>query len=207
MKLTRRSAIKISAGAAVTAILPFAANAAGELQMNDDGLHTQPWFHNSFLDLKEDLAEAKAAGKAFAILWEQQGCPYCKEMHRVNLADDKIADYIKQHFVVLQLNLYGARAVTDFDGKEMEERELARRWRVNFTPTLMFFPEDPAKVEGMDGRDAEVWRLTGYWKPFHFLSTFKYVKTGGYQSEPNFQKWLTEHREKLEAAGEKVDIW
>ena len=207
MKLTRRTAIRLSASVAVSAMLPHQAGAADELGLSDDGLHTQPWFHTSFLDLNEDVAEAHAAGKSLAIFWEQQGCPYCKEMHRVNLANKAISDYIQKHFVVLQLNLYGARAVTDFDGKEMEERKLAQRWRVNFTPTISFFPKEPEKVADKDGRDAEVWRLTGYWKPFHFLSSFRYVATGGYETEPNFQKWLTEHREKLEANGQKVDVW
>lgn len=207
MKLNRRKALILTAGAAATTFLPAAPQAADDLAVNDDGLHTQPWFHNSFLDLKEDATEAHAAGKSLVVFWEQQGCPYCKEMHRVNLADNAISDYIKENFVVVQLNLYGARAVTDFDGEEMEERQLARRWKVNFTPTIVYFPKDPAQSDGKDGSDAEVWRLTGYWKPFHFLNSFRYVATGGYAEEPNFQKWLTERREELEAQGEKVKLW
>ncbi|MBU1211022.1 MAG: thioredoxin family protein [Alphaproteobacteria bacterium] len=207
MQLNRRNALLLSAGAAASSLLPETLRAAEVGTLNDDGLHTQPWFHTSFLDLKEDAAEAHAAGKSLAVIWEQKGCPYCAEMHRVNLAKKEITDYIRAHFVVLQLNLYGARGVTDFDGKEMEERQLARRWKVNFTPTISYFPKDPALSDGKVGSDAEVWRLTGFWKPFHFLSSFRYVATGGYESEPNFQKWMTEYREQLEAKGEKVDIW
>lgn len=206
MDLTRRNAMLLTAGAAASSLIPAASNAA-EPELNDDGLHTQPWFHTSFLDLKEDVAEANEAGKSLAILWEQQGCPYCREMHKVNLAQKDIADYIREHFLVLQLNLYGARAVTDFDGEELEERQLARRWRINFTPTINFFPNDPAAVDGKNGADAEIWRLTGYWKPFHFRSTFVYVNRGAYEDEPNFQKWLLEYREKLRAEGKNVDIW
>ena len=43
--------------------------------LGDDGLYHQPWFLNSFLDLKDDLAEAAAEGKRFAVIWEQRGCP------------------------------------------------------------------------------------------------------------------------------------
>ncbi len=210
MRLTRRNAVKLSlactaAALAGTPTLPAAADDA--LPMNDDGLHTQPWFHQSFLDLKEDLTEAHDAGKHFVIFWEQRGCPYCREMHRVNLARPEIAEYIQENFVVLQLNLYGARAVVDFDGEEMEERELARRWKVNFTPAIHFFPNDPTAVEGKDGGDAAIWRLLGYWKPFHFSSTFRYVRTGAYETEPNFQKWLSDYRDERRAAGEDVKIW
>ena len=206
MKLTRRNAMMLPAGLAAANLLPGATSAT-EPEANDDGLYTQPWFHSSFLDLKEDVAEAQAEGKSLAVLWEQNGCPYCREMHRVNLANTDIVEYIRKHFFVLQLNLYGARSVTDFDGKEMEERQLARRWRVNFTPTISFFPKDLAKVEGKPGGDVEAFRLTGYWKPFHFHSTFVYVETGGYESEPNFQRWLSDYREKLREAGQNVDIW
>ena len=206
MKLTRRNAYMLQAGFAAASVLPGALRAE-ELQVDDDGLYTQPWFLSSFLDLREDLEEAQAEGKSLAILWEQNACPYCREMHRVNLAKKDIVDYIRKPIVVLQLNLYGSRSVTDFDGEEMEERKLARRWRVNFTPTINFFPKDPAKVEGKNGRDAEAFRLTGYWKPFHFRSTFVYVETGGYESEPNFQRWLSAYREELREAGENVDIW
>lgn len=207
MILTRRQSLLLSAAAAGSVLLPRDAARAAEPELNDDGLHTQPWFLNSFLDLGDDLAEAHAAGKSLAIFWEQKGCPYCREMHRVNLAQPDIVKYITAKFAVIQLNLYGARAVTDFDGTEMEERQLARKMKINFTPSISFFPADPAAAEGKTAAEAEVWRLTGYWKPFHFLGTFVYVSSGGYAQEPNFQKWLSDWREKRRAAGETIDIW
>jgi len=46
-----------------------------EPRVGDDGLHIQPWFSQSFLDLKEDLAEAASTGRRLVIFWEQRGCP------------------------------------------------------------------------------------------------------------------------------------
>ena len=207
--ISRRHALLAPLGlaglAGLASATPERANA--EPAVNDDGLHVEPWFHESFLDLKDDVAEAAAAGKNVVIFWEQRGCPYCAEMHKVNLARPEISSYIQENFLALQLNLYGSRIVTDFDGTELEERKLAERWRVNFTPTLNFFPADVAAVDGKNGRDAEAWRLQGYWKPFHFHATFVYVKTGAYKHEPNFQRWLGEYREKLRAEGKNVDLW
>lgn len=177
-----------------------------EPQVADNGLYTQPWFLESFLDLKEDLTEAAAQGKHFVVLIEQRGCPYCREMHRVNFADPEIRKYITDNFVMLQLDMWGSRSVTDFDGKEMEERELARRWRVSGTPTLIFFPKDPEALAGKTGREAEVWRLLGYWKPFHFLSTFHYVREGRYK-DTQFQRFLQERADKLRKQGKDVKIW
>ena len=180
---------------------------ASETAVNEDGLHVQPWFANTFLDLRDDLKEAAAAGKRLAIFWEQRGCPYCREMHQVNLARAEIVDYIKKNYVVIQLNLYGAREVTDLDGRTMEERQLARRWRVNFTPTISFLPATLEEAGGKPGGEVESWRLTGYWKPFHFHSTFVYVKENGPATEPNFQRWLSNYADKLRAQGKKVKLW
>lgn len=181
--------------------------AASTTKINEDGLHVQPWFADTFLDLREDLADANAAGKKLAIFWEQRGCPYCREMHEVNLAQKDISDYIQKNFMVVQLNLYGAREVTDFDGEKLPEKKLARKWRVNFTPTIIFPAATVAETKGKSARDSEAWRLVGYWKPFHFRSTFVYVSEEGYKSQPNFQRWLSKYADKLRAQGKKVKLW
>ncbi len=209
--IDRRSALIVGAGAAAGLALPLTsgwvcADSAG-VKLTDDGLHAQPWFEQTFLDLKEDATEARAQGKSLVVFFEQRGCPYCGEMHKVNLAKPEIVDYIKKNFFALQINMYGSRKVRDFDGTELEERKLAQRWKVNFTPTLVFFPPDPAALAGKTGQDAEIWRLMGYWKPFHFLGTLVYVKEGGYASDPNFQHWLNDYREKLRAQGKDVSLW
>ncbi|MYG51452.1 MAG: thioredoxin, partial [Rhodospirillaceae bacterium] len=70
---------------AFAALFALAAVAkADEVKVGGDGLYHQDWFLQSFLDLKEDLQEAADAGKRLVILWEQKGCPYCKELHHVN---------------------------------------------------------------------------------------------------------------------------
>lgn len=210
--INRRNALLLGAGAAAfsfasTPLTPGPAQADEGVKLTDDGLHFQPWFQQTFLDLKEDAAEARAQGKSLVVFFEQKGCPYCGEMHKVNLARPEIADYIKQNYYALQLNLYGSRQVKDFDGKELEERKLAERWRVNFTPSLVFLPTDPTEFEGKSGGDVELWQLLGFWKPFHFMGTLVYVHTKGYETEPNFQHWLSEYREKLRAEGKDVSLW
>lgn len=209
MTITRRNMFALAAGAGLVAAsgTRIDALAAGaEPEVADDGLYKQPWFHQSFLDLRDDITEASDAGKQFVILFEQRGCPYCKETHKVNLAHPETVKYITENFNLLQLDLWGPRRVTDFDGEEMGERELAQRWRVNFTPTLVFFPRDAKEVLGKPGREGEAWRLVGYWKPFHFLSTFEFVRSGEYKTT-NFQRFLQAKAERLRAQGKKVELW
>lgn len=190
----------------------FAAGGDGLLpvpELGDDGLHKQPWFQTTFLDLKEDLADATSQGKRLVIIWEQRGCPYCKATHEVNLRIPRIADYLKDNFFVLQLNLWGDREVTDFDGEVLPEKALARKYRVLFTPTFQFFPDDVEKAAGKRGDEAEVLRIPGYFKPFHFYFLFRYAREKGYEAEPSFQRWLDGQGDKLRERGINVEdaLW
>lgn len=185
-------------------LAPGLVEAAAKLETSEDGLHVQPWFHQSFLELRDDLQEAKDAGKRLVVIWEQKGCPYCREMHAVNFQKKQIVDFVTANFTVIQLNLWGSRRVTDFDGEVLEERKLARKWAVNFTPTTMFFDSDAP--EGKSGKDIEVARMPGYFKPFHFLSMFEFVQQEKYRDD-GFQRFLQDKFEDLSKKGIKPDVW
>jgi len=170
-------------------------------KVGEDGLYQQKWFHDSFLDLKEDLAEAKANGKRLVVFWEQKGCPYCKRTHEVNLRIPRIVKFIADHFTVIHLNIWGDKEVTDFDGQVTTEKKLAQKWAVRFTPTIQFFPYDPKEMGKRKGSEGEVMRIPGYFKPFHFYFLFKYVKARAYKTQPNFQRWLSGEGDKLAEKG------
>lgn len=199
MMISRRVFLAGAAAGAVAAVHPLAAaELLPEPETNDEGLYVQPFFMETFLDLSEDLEETRAEGKRFAVIWEQAGCSYCKEMHMVNLRKPEIHDYVSNNFGVVRLNLWGSRAVTDFDGETLEERKLARKWRVNFTPTIQFFPGSLEEIGRQPGASVEVARMPGYFKPFSFLTMFEYVKDRAYE-EVGFQRYLQDKIERLEA--------
>ena len=164
--------------------------------LGDDGLYVQPWFLQTFLDLREDLADATSRGKRLAVIWELRGCPYCKATHLVNFAEPKIREYVRGNFDVLQLNMLGSREVTDFDGEALEERKLARKYNVVYTPTIQFFPEALEEVGGRTGSEVEVFRISGYLKPPHFLTMFEYVKEKAYETVP-FLKYLQGKKDRV----------
>jgi thioredoxin-related protein len=170
----------------------------------DEGHYRQDWFNVSFLDLKDDFNEAKTEGKRFAVIFEQQGCIYCKRMHTEVLSKKYINDYVRENYRILQLNLWGAREVTDFDGKRMTEKELGERWGVIFTPTVVFFKHDLAGLDGKWGRDLEATeRLPLGFGPDTFYDLFVWVRHRIYQTDPNFQRFhiaRVAEREALKAA-------
>jgi thioredoxin-related protein len=151
-----------------------------ESVLGDDGLYREPWFLESFLDLPDDLRAANEAGRRLAILWELRGCPLCRRLHQVNFADPAVGDFIRARFDILQLNIVGAREVTDFDGERLTEKRFAQKYGVRSTPTVQFLAESAAamQTEPLSGR--EVLRITGYVAPGEFRRTFAFVAERGY---------------------------
>lgn len=176
---------------------PQSAFAAAEDEgpiLTEDGIYTESWFLESFLELADDIEEARSEGKRFAIMWELEGCPYCRETHFVNLQDPEIREFVKSNFLILQLNLQGTRMVVDFDGEEMSEKALARKYAIRFSPTFQFFP-DAVDAGTAKPKDREVMRLPGYFRPPHFLAMFAYVHERAYE-RLRFRGFLREFLEK-----------
>lgn len=148
-----------------------------------NGLLAQDWFLQSFLDLREDVETAAAAGKRLVILIEQRGCPFCRQLHEVNFANPEVTEWIRERFEILQLDLHGARPVTDLDGSRHEERAFARQIAGQMTPVAIFLPADPAEAVGRPAREVAVAKMPGYLPPREFLMFFRYVHEEAYRRE------------------------
>lgn len=172
--------------------------------VGDDGLFKQDWFLDTFLEFGDDLAEAAAEGKGLMVLFEQQGCPYCRELHRVNFVHEKLRDFLVANYNVVQIDIFGSREVTDFDGETMEERDLARKWGVHFTPTSVLF--NPKAAGSASLAEAEAFRMPGYFKPFHYMSALEYVSRGEYENI-GFQRFLQARFDELAAQGIQPEVW
>lgn len=129
------------------------------------GYHEQPaWFKQSFLDLREDVAEAAAANKRVLLYFYQDGCPYCKKLLEHNFGTPAIAEKTRRNYDVVAINLWGDREVTDMDGAVLSEKGFAERHKVMYTPTLLF----------LDERGRSVLRANGYYAPTKFDMALDY---------------------------------
>lgn len=189
---------------AALSTLTLVNQAKSEARIGDDGLHKQDFFLDSFLEMGADLEEAAAKGKGLIVIFEQRGCPYCRELHNVNFERNEIVEYINENFLVVQLNLWGDREVLDFDGEALSEKNLASKWFVNFTPTTVLI--SPEAVGAQSVREATALMMPGYFKPFHYISSLEYVMSGEYKNL-GFQRFLQAKAERLEAQGIEVDLW
>lgn len=148
--------------------------------LQNPGFVEQPeWFKTSFLDMRDDIAEAADQGRRLIFYFYQDGCPYCKKLLTVNFAQKTIVDMTRQNFDVVSVNMWGDREVTDFNGNILKEKDFAAQMRVMFTPTLLFFDED-GKV---------ALRINGYFPPEKFMAALQYV-AGKNEKKIRFSDYL-----------------
>lgn len=159
-------------------------------ELGDDGLHKPVWLRETFKDLRDDLEEAKAEGKRLMLIFEQRGCIYCTEMHEKVFPDPAIDALIRETYFVVQLNLFGDVEVTDFDGTTLSEKDMALRWGVMFTPTLIFLPE--SVPEGMTAPEAAVAMMPGAFGTVMTEALLIWVRDHGYETGENFQKFVAD---------------
>lgn len=170
---------------------------AAPMTIGDDGLHKQDWFSLTFKDVAEDLADASAENKRLVILFEQPGCIYCKKMHETVLADAEVVAYIKEHYTVVQYNLYGDEEVLDLDGEVLTEKTAAAKWNIMFTPTWLFLPTET--TEGTNVASAAVGTMPGAFGRGTFLDLFTWVYNEGYNGDEAFQRYHARQIEKRRA--------
>ena len=161
--------------------------AAHSAEVGDDGLHKQSWFATTFKDVGEDIETAADEGKRLAIIFEQRGCIYCRRLHEQVLSDPKVSAYINEHFMVVQYNLYGDEEVTDLDGTVLSEKRAAKKWRILFTPTVLFMPESASS--DLDAGAAAVATIPGTFGKGTTQHMFEWVHLKGYAGEESFQRY------------------
>jgi len=145
--------------------LCFAATPARAQVVAPHAIAVPSWFTQSFLDLREDVADAAKDGKRVMLYFGQDGCPYCAALIKTNFSQPRIVAKAKKHLAAIALNIWGDRDVTWTDGKTRREKDFAAFLKVQFTPTLVFLDEH-GKVIG---------RLNGYYPPHRFEAVLDWV--------------------------------
>lgn len=164
----------VAAGAASTD------GAALQAGLVNPGYEDKPaWFKNSFLDLREDIAEAKTAGRRVLLYFYQDGCPYCSKLLNDNFGNRAISTKTREHFDVIAINMWGDREVTDLDGNPVSEKTFAEALRVQYTPTLLF----------LDEQGRVLLRINGYFPPHRFDVALDFV-AGRHESRGSFRDFL-----------------
>src|SRR3954447_16509224 len=70
------------------------------------------WFATTFLDFREDVADAARDGKRLMAYFGQEGCPYCARLMIDNFSQRDIVATMQRSFVAVALDLWGDRDTT-----------------------------------------------------------------------------------------------
>ena len=173
----------------VISVFSFLATNISALELGDDGLHKTRWMQDTFKDLREDLSEANSEGKRLVLFFEQIGCIYCTKMHKEVFSKEKVSNYIEENFFVVQLNLHGDIEVTDFDGEVLAEKDIARKWGILFTPSVIFLPTE-VKVD-VSAQQAAVATMPGAFSAWTTMDLFTWVREERYllDNGEDFQRY------------------
>ncbi|MCW8826105.1 MAG: thioredoxin fold domain-containing protein [Gammaproteobacteria bacterium] len=166
-------------------LVTLMAHAAGPDELISTGLvnpgHVDKpeWFKASFLDLREDVEEARDSGKRVILYFYQDGCPYCERLIKTNFTQHEIASKAQQNFEIIAINMWGDREVVDLAGNSLTEKRFAVANRVQYTPTLLFLNE----------KGETIFRANGYYPPERFTALLSYIASRQEQVE-TFRDYL-----------------
>jgi thioredoxin-related protein len=141
-------------------------------QIKGGALHEMPgWFTDSFLDIEEDVADAKDNNKDVLLFFHLAGCPYCDMVLNENFRGGKNTDFIQKHFSVIAINIKGDKEVS-FNGMSgVTEKLLSQQLRVQYTPTIVFISKE----------NEVVYRTNGYRSPKAIKNVLNYVTDQAYK--------------------------
>ncbi|MCK5903357.1 MAG: thioredoxin fold domain-containing protein [Cocleimonas sp.] len=130
------------------------------------------WFKESFLDFREDSAEAADGGKHLLLFFHVAGCPYCKKMLDDNFTSGDNAKIVQKYFDVIDLDLKGSKEIAFNKKLTVTETKLGQVLNVHYTPTLLF----------MSPTNNVVARIDGYRSPREFKQVLNFVKEKAYKT-------------------------
>ena len=129
------------------------------------------WFKESFMDFKEDAADASKAGKHLLLFFHVAGCPYCQKMLHDNFKQGDNPKILKTKFDVIAINVNGSKDIIYNEKTTISERSFAQVLNVHYTPTLIFLNSDNKVVA----------RLNGYRSPREFKTVLDFVSEKAYK--------------------------
>ena len=146
--------------------------------------HSMPeWFKESFMDMSEDVEEAKEEDKHVMLFMTLKFCPYCTKMLKNNFVEGaKLQPYIQENFDVIGIDIKGSKEITVNEDLTLTEKEYAKYVNVQYTPTLLF----------LNQKNEIVVRINGYRSSENFQYILDFVKNKEYKNME-----LTQYIEKV----------
>jgi thioredoxin-related protein len=154
-------------------------------------LHAQPFI----LSPPYNLQKLMKMDKLLLVLFEQKQCKDCDEFHNDIFKRKETVKEINK-FNVVRLDMWSNDKLVGFHGETVTAKALAKKLNISNAPSFVFF----------DKAGKDVFRIDAYLKAFHTQSVMDYISSGAYQTQPNFQRFISARADKLEAQGVHVNL-
>jgi len=152
------------------------------------------WFKESFLDLRDDLDDARKAGKRGVIVFlSQKNCNHCQAFIDTTLSDPVILDRVQKNYDVIALDIFNDVELTDIDGTASSIKDFADKQRARLTPALLFY--------GVEG--TRLVKLIGFYPPEKFTLVLDYIDNDHYQDE-TISEYLKKTRKEADESSEEI---
>jgi len=143
----------------------------------------------------DDLHNAVAKDKNLLVMFEQNKCKTCDELHLDILMRKQSIEQLSR-FNVVVLNMWSEEKIITPTGEKLSIRDWAKQLDVKYAPSLVFF----------NNTGKEVFRSDAYLKAFHTQSIMDYVSSGAYKTQSSFQRYIDTRADHLREQGIEVKL-
>ena len=154
--------------------------AEGSLAFEPDELNEETFFSPPPFAL--DRSRIPGEGP-LAVFFERGDCHACDVLHASPLQEGVIIDLFRK-FDSIQLDVRSPSPVITPAGNRTTAREWARSLGLFYTPSIIFFDE----------RGREILRVDSVVQFYRLRNVLNYIISGGYHSEPSYQRWRVNSR-------------
>lgn len=138
-------------------------------------MHFPQWFSPSFLNFRDDLADAVNNGKQGILLFlSTRRCSYCKAFVDNVLAQADVRQRLQSSYDVFGLEIFDTSEMIDPAGNSYRINEFVTANKASFTPTMIFY--------GSQGK--KLLKIVGYYPPEKFRRVLDYLEGQHYQRAP-----------------------
>lgn len=129
-----------------------------------------PWFKNSFLELEDDVKEAKQRNRHILLFFHLAECPYCEQMVK-DFDQPPLKALIQNNFSVIAIDIRGDKEVAINAEYTLSEKEFSSEIGVRYTPTVIF----------LNQKNETIMRTNGYRSPAKMRQILDYISNKFYE--------------------------
>jgi thioredoxin-related protein len=150
--------------------------------------------HNNIANSK-NLKMSVDTSKPTLVIFEDTQCKHCTELHKDILNRPASLALLKQ-LNVITYDMHSKNQLITPSGELTTWAQWSKKLDVKYAPGLFLFDAD----------GKEIIRTEGYLRTFHVQTTLEYAISGGYKTEPEFQRFVEARAERMREQGLEVDI-